>query len=175
MKNYLKGGLFAAALVMATMAVTPATAKSRFQSQEKVARQLADEINTMNPKLEHGAFIYCAKKNKCWGSAIVTGGPASISYFQIEPIYMEDMTDMMVGFIHSHPPETSPDSKTRFVYDSANRSPSVGDYEFAAATIQAGRKFQEYTLYIVGPDTNLYTYPLPSPKLYGGTTAKEMK
>ena len=148
-------------LLSASILLASCASPGLVMNQETVVSMTAQDIREMNPLVEHGAYIYCNDPDDCFSSDIVTGGPVSISGDQLNTIRDFDRTDDIVGFIHNHPMSTEGTNTFRYLLDVLNRMPSTQDYVSSTFTALEGDYKQDYTIYIIGPDAVLRSYPLP--------------
>ena len=119
------------------------------------------EINSRDDTKEFGFFLLC--DTTCWTTDILYGNSNSISIGEIARVYPEKDTDLIVGFIHSHPKSDYDSLLMNHLFDELNTGPSVSDYQFALAIAADGIAFQPFTLWIIAPDNQLYTHELPRP------------
>lgn len=148
------------AIALAAVVSLAACSTAQKPSAERVAERVAQDFLEMGKEQEFGAFISC-DETKCWSSEYAIGDESSVSGEENNRIFPFDRPDDVVGYIHSHPR-----TKTGFaVYvrlvNRLNERPSSQDYFANAYYASQGDVYQDYTLWIVGPDTVLRAYPLP--------------
>jgi len=131
------------------------------KNEQIVATKLAQIINSKDDLYEYGAFISCDSLS-CWSSDLAYGSTNSISTFEVNRIFPDDLPDTVVGFIHSHPKDTSAFKDTqRVMLNELNKSPSSNDYFAMEEYASRGKVYQPFNLWIIAPDNTLRKYPLP--------------
>ena len=132
---------------------------------QEVALQVAEEMLSMNPSIEFGAFILCDEA-LCWSTDFAIGGAASITGEENLRIFPKTLPeiDQTVGYLHTHPKQINKGFNSSYLVNELNKRPSFQDYLATSFFAQEGKVNQPFNLWIVGPDEVLRSYPLPQPE-----------
>ncbi len=139
------------------------------QARDAAAQQVAEQINQMDERLEHGAVLVTDGNSNVIALEIQTGDSESLSTKSLFLSVLQagyKFSDI-VGLVHSHPAATTSDVSQNIGLDAANRAPASGDYSFAKDIIKHLTSHEDFTVaqakafannftnYIIGPDNIL--------------------
>jgi hypothetical protein len=161
----MKDLLCSVAALILTSCTAPAVANEvRYEADnpQALAELVTDAINNLDDNKEYGALLYC-NEDICWSSDLMYGNSNSISAAEGSRVYVEEDTDYLVGNIHSHPKSDYDSLVVNTLFDTLNHRPSVQDYQWSLSLATDGLVFQDFTIYIIGPDNILRGYDLPKP------------
>lgn len=145
-----------------TQAVAQEPVRIEAGDESSLALSVAKEMLSRPKGLEYGAFLLC-DKGTCWSSDFAYGNENSISSAENIRIYPKEQTDLIVAYIHVHPYSTNSRHNIEYLLNEVNKTPSFQDYLAAQFFADDGAVYQDFNLWIVGPDDVLRSYPLPKP------------